>query len=89
MNSQEEPKVIISKTKKKLLVKRKKKHTTKETLVSESVSVSISETDYINSMRDNEKDVYRIAIDHLESSFNLEKSNGYQEYLKGNLKRNM
>ena len=87
INGEKEPKVIISKTKKKLLVKRKKKHTNKETSVSESVS--ISETDYIDSMRDNEKDVYRIAIDHLESSFNLEKSNGYQEYLKGNLKRNM
>jgi len=81
MNGQEEPKVIISKTKKKLLVKRKKKHTNKETLV--------SETDYIDSMCDNEKYVYRIAMDHLESSFNLEKSNGYQEYLKSNLKRNM
>lgn len=75
---QPQPNVIISKTKKKLMVKRKKQ-------INKVKPTSISVSTYMNTMRDNEKQVYDIAREHLESSFNIEKSNGYQEYLKRNL----
>jgi hypothetical protein len=43
---------------------------------------------YLNQLSDNEKKTMEIAKSHLESSFNIEKSNGYlkfkEEYIKLN-----
>ena len=43
---------------------------------------------YLNQLSDNEKKTMEIAKSHLESSFNIEKSNGYlkfkEEYIKSN-----
>ena len=38
--------------------------------------------EYINSLSEMEKKVLQIAIEHLETSFSLEKSIGYQKWLK-------
>ncbi len=44
--------------------------------------------EYLNKLGDNEKKAMEIAKSHLESSFNIEKSNGYlkfkEEYIKSN-----
>ena len=37
---------------------------------------------YINSLSEMEKKVLQIAIEHLETSFSLEKSIGFQKWLK-------
>ena len=39
---------------------------------------------YIDSLDEKEKIAYNIAINHLESSFNIEKSIGYVKWLKNN-----
>ena len=38
--------------------------------------------EYINSLSEMEKKVLQIAIEHLETSFSLEKSIGFQKWLK-------
>lgn len=38
--------------------------------------------DYLNQMNETEKKAYRIALNHLGSSFNIYKSNGYIEWYK-------
>jgi|TARA_B110000037_G_scaffold78172_1_gene93351 hypothetical protein len=38
--------------------------------------------EYIDQMDDKEKVAYKIAIEYLGSSFNLEKSIGFQKWLK-------
>jgi hypothetical protein len=40
--------------------------------------------EYINSMNEKEQIAYKIAKEHLGSSFNLEKSIGFQKWLKKN-----
>ena len=39
---------------------------------------------YIKQLSEKEKIIYEIAKEHLKSSFNIEKSNGYLEWLKTN-----
>ena len=41
--------------------------------------------EYIDQMDDKEKVAYKIAIEYLGSSFNLEKSIGFQKWLKKKL----
>jgi hypothetical protein len=36
--------------------------------------------DYLKSMDNNQRKAYLIALDHLESSFNICKSNGFKEW---------
>lgn len=42
---------------------------------------------YKDSLSEQERIVLKIAIDHLESSFDIEKSIGYLEWLKNNNKQ--
>ena len=44
-------------------------------------------TKYKDSLSEQERIVLKIAIDHLESSFDIEKSIGYLEWLKNNNKQ--
>ena len=39
---------------------------------------------YIKQLSEKDKIIYKIAKEHLKSSFNIEKSNGYLEWLKTN-----
>lgn len=39
--------------------------------------------EYITQLSDLEKKAYKIAYNHLGSSFNVVKSNGYNDWLKG------
>ena len=41
---------------------------------------------YINQLNDQEKLVLKIAIEHLESSFDIQKSIGFQKWLSKNNK---
>lgn len=47
---------------------------------SEEVKANIYE--YLNNLDDHNKNIYIIAHQHLESSFNIVKSNGYLKWLK-------
>jgi hypothetical protein len=40
---------------------------------------------YLEQMNSLQKKAYQIASSHLKSSFNVEHSNGYKEYLKNNV----
>jgi hypothetical protein len=69
----------MSSPKKKFTVKKKKETITK------SVEMEIVETPlelYIKSLDEKEQQSIKIAQDHLKSSFHIEKSNGYSNYLK-------
>ncbi len=43
---------------------------------------------YLNQLSDNEKKTMEIAKSHLESSFNIEKSNGYLKFKENYVKSN-
>jgi hypothetical protein len=45
------------------------------------------EEEYIAQLSPIEKKAYKIAIEHLGTSFNLKKSNGFCDWLKDNNKR--
>tara|TARA_X000000950_G_scaffold32747_1_gene35203 strand:+ start:3069 stop:3260 length:192 start_codon:yes stop_codon:yes gene_type:complete len=60
------------------------KHSEKLTTYLKSVKNSISVKEYIKTLTDMELQTLEIAIDHLESSFNIEKSIGYVKWLKNN-----
>lgn len=42
---------------------------------------------YLEQMDSLQKKAYQIASSHLKSSFNVEHSNGYKEYLRNNVKK--
>lgn len=46
----------------------------------------MNEEKYIQSLTDKERKAYEIAKEHLQTSFNIEKSIGYIEYKKENEK---
>ena len=73
--------VVIKTTKKK--VKRKLKIVKKKKVKKEKTMEDFKK-DYVNSMDEKEKVAYNIAKEHLGSSFNLEKSIGFQKWLKKN-----
>lgn len=75
------PKVVIKKTKIKVRKKVKKKIKKEE---EKEITIDDHKTNYINSMDEKEKIAYKIAKEHLGSSFNLEKSIGFQKWLKKN-----
>ena len=50
--------------------------------VPEGMFLSKDAQEYINSLSEMEKKVLQIAIEHLETSFSLEKSIGFQKWLK-------
>ena len=66
--------------KKKFKIK-KKKEDIKEVREEKEESVNPRET-YIKSLDEKEVIAIKIAQDHLQSSFHIEKSNGYSNYLK-------
>jgi hypothetical protein len=76
------PKVVIKKTKIKVRKKVKKKIKKEED--KKEITIDHLKTNYINSMDEKEKIAYKIAKEHLGSSFNLEKSIGFQKWLKKN-----
>ena len=76
------PKVVIKKTKIKVRKKVKKKIKKEED--KKEIIIDDHKTNYINSMDEKEKIAYKIAKEHLGSSFNLEKSIGFQKWLKKN-----
>ena len=67
---------MSSSPKKKFTIKKKK-----EDIKEEKESGNPIET-YIKSLDDKEQQAIKIAQDHLQSSFHIEKSNGYSNYLK-------
>jgi len=66
-------KVVVKKTKIKVKKKIKKK-----------ITIEDLKKNYVNSMDEKEQIAYKIAKEHLGSSFNLEKSIGFQKWLKKN-----
>jgi hypothetical protein len=77
------PKVVVKKTKIKLKKKRKRKKKDDDNNKKE-IKIEDLKKNYINSMDEKEKIAYKIAKEHLGSSFNLEKSIGFQKWLKKN-----
>jgi hypothetical protein len=47
-----------------------------------SIEIQKNIHDYLNSMNSIQKTAYLIAFEHLGSSYNILKSNGYNEWLK-------
>ena len=78
------PKVVIKKTKIKVKKKIKKKVKKQKEEDKKEITIDDLKTNYINSMDEKEKIAYNIAKEHLGSSFNLEKSIGFQKWLKKN-----
>ena len=73
--------VVIKTTKKK--VKKKLKIVRKKKVKKEKTMEDLKK-EYITSMDEKEQIAYKIAKEHLGSSFNLEKSIGFQKWLKKN-----
>ena len=69
--------VIKKNKKRKIRIKKKKISEKKDTMED-------LKNNYIDSMDEKEKIAYKIAKEHLGSSFNLEKSIGFQKWLKKN-----
>ena len=69
---------VIKKNKKRKIRIKKKKVSEKK------VTMEDLKNNYIDSMDEKEKIAYKIAKEHLGSSFNLEKSIGFQKWLKKN-----
>jgi hypothetical protein len=78
------PKVVIKKTKIKVKKKIKKKVKKQKEEDKKEITIDDLKINYINSMDEKEKIAYKIAKEHLGSSFNLEKSIGFQKWLKKN-----
>ena len=38
--------------------------------------------EYLDQLDDKDKEIILIAVDHLETSFSVERSNGYQKWIK-------
>ena len=51
-----------------------------------SLDVSVEEQNYLNQLTDIQKIAYSIAKEHLESSFDLEKSIGFKLWVENNKK---
>ena len=69
---------VIKKNKKRKIKIKKKKISEKK------VTMEDLKNNYIDSMDEKEKIAFKIAKEHLGSSFNLEKSIGFQKWLKKN-----
>jgi hypothetical protein len=96
VETEKKPKKVVKKIIVKRIVKRKKKDVegdnksvdvkvaTPDPIVSEmKPSVNVNPVDrYVDSMDDMTRKAMEIARDHLESSFNMNKCNGYLDYLE-------
>ena len=67
---------MSSSPKKKFTIKKKKED------IKEKIERENPIETYIKSLDDKEQLAIKIAQDHLQSSFHMEKSNGYSNYLK-------
>ena len=67
---------MSSSPKKKFTIKKKKEDVKEEKESENPIEI------YIKSLDDKEQQAIKIAQDHLQSSFHIEKSNGYSNYLK-------
>jgi len=76
------PKTTKKKVKKKIKVRKRVKIVTKEE--KKQKTIEDLKKEYIKSMDEKEQIAYKIAQEHLDSSFNLEKSIGFQKWLKKN-----
>lgn len=72
--------IIRNNSKKKVIIKRKIKIKNKN----KKPSMCDLKKKYIQSMDEKEQIAFKIAKEHLGSSFNLEKSIGFQKWLKKN-----
>jgi hypothetical protein len=72
------------KKKLKVKIKIKKKVTKKIKIKKNVITIDMLKRKYLSSLDEKEKIAYNIAIEHLGSSFNLEKSIGFQKWLKKN-----
>ena len=68
-------KIVIKKKKKKAIIKKKNEKLN---------DIEALKKRYIESMDEKEQIAYKIAKEHLDTSFNLEKSIGFQKWLKKN-----
>lgn len=78
----EEPKLFITKGKKKLVIRKKLEIMPAEEKEEKKEINKLDE--YISQLTAQEKIVFNIAKEHLETSFDLEKSIGYKQWLKTN-----
>ncbi len=51
-----------------------------------NLDISLEEQNYLNQLTDIQKIAYSIAKEHLESSFDLEKSIGFKQWMENNKK---
>ena len=72
------------KKKLKVKIKIKKKVKKKIKIKKNVITIDMLKRKYLSSLDEKEKIAYNIAIEHLGSSFNLEKSIGFQKWLKKN-----
>jgi len=87
MTTIEEKDIIITKGKKKLIIRKPASALIKAPLpMKEEAAVqALNKIDqYISQLSAQEKIVFKIAQEHLESSFDMEKSIGYKEWLLKN-----
>jgi hypothetical protein len=49
------------------------------------IDISKEVENYVKSMDEREKKAYEIAMNHLKSSFNIRRSNGFKEYKDRNM----
>ncbi len=93
VESKKKTKKVVKKVIVKRIVKRKKTEVDSEIIEKDNVSEISSEQEkpseklspvdkYVDSMDDMTRKAMEIAKDHLESSFNLNKCNGYLSYLE-------
>lgn len=72
------------KKKLKVKIKIKKKVKKKIKIKKNVITIDMLKRKYLSSLDEKEKIAYNIATEHLGSSFNLEKSIGFQKWLKKN-----
>jgi hypothetical protein len=85
MTTIEEKDVIITKGKKKLIIRKPAFAQIQAPAVIQAPAPAPNKIDqYISQLSAQEKIVFKIAQEHLESSFDMEKSIGYKEWLLKN-----
>lgn len=68
-------------------IKIKSKHSSTQSQTS-SMKMEELVAEYISQMDEKDRIAYEIAKDHLETSFDIEKSIGFQDYLKERANKN-
>jgi len=85
MTTIEEKDIIITRGKKRLVIRKSVSAPAPAPLEALAPTPAPNKIDqYISQLSAQEKIVFKIAQEHLESSFDMEKSIGYKEWLKNN-----